>query len=221
MPKKTAEKKSGKKKYLVIVESPAKAKTIEKFLGKDFKVMSSMGHIRDLPKSTMAVDVNDNFKPRYIVIKGKAKVINELKSVAKKSEKVYLAPDPDREGEAIAWHLAQVLKVNEEDLSRIEFNEITKQAVQSALLAPRSIDMQRVNAQQTRRILDRLVGYKISPLLWKNIRRGLSAGRVQSAAMRLISDREAEINAFKKEEYWSIQTILETEKKENVIAYVF
>lgn len=207
-----------KKKYLVIVESPAKAKTIEKFLGKDFGVLASMGHIRDLPKSTMAVDVENNFEPRYIVIKGKAPIIKQLKAAAKKSEKVYLAPDPDREGEAIAWHLEQLLEVEPENVKRIEFNEITKHAVQDALNHPRQIDLLRVNAQQARRILDRLVGYRISPLLWKNVRRGLSAGRVQSAAMRLICDREALINVFVKEEYWSIAVLFSTEKEELIQA---
>jgi DNA topoisomerase-1 len=224
--KKTKAKATGgrskfKKKYLVIVESPAKAKTIEKFLGKDYGVLASMGHVRDLPKSRLAVDVDHGFEPQYIVIKGKTKLIKQLKEAAQKSEMVYLAPDPDREGEAIAWHLAQVLGVTADHMKRIEFNEITKSAVQAALQAPRDIDMHRVNAQQTRRILDRLVGYKISPLLWKNVLRGLSAGRVQSVAMRIICDREAEIESFRPEEYWSITAQLLTGRQEAVTAQLF
>ncbi len=219
--KKKAATSTFRKKFLVIVESPAKAKTIEKFLGKDYGVRASMGHIRDLPKSRMAVDIDNGYAPHYMVIKGKAKLIKELKGAAQQCEKVYLAPDPDREGEAIAWHLAQVLGKAPELLKRIEFNEITKHAVQDALQNPRDIDMQRVYAQQTRRILDRLVGYRISPLLWKNVLRGSSAGRVQSVALRIICDREKEIQAFEPEEYWTIDTVLQTADEEPVQAQVF
>ncbi|MFA5927898.1 MAG: type I DNA topoisomerase [Candidatus Margulisiibacteriota bacterium] len=200
-------------KSLVIVESPAKAKTIEKFLGKDFKVAASMGHVRDLPRSKLSVDLENNFQPTYVVMKDRKKIITNLKDLIKKVQNVYLAPDPDREGEAIAWHLAQVLDV-EDKAQRIEFNEITKKAVQDALLHSRNIDMHRVEAQQARRILDRIVGYKISPLLWKKIQKGLSAGRVQSVAVRLICEREAEINAFKEQEYWTINALLETAGRE-------
>ena len=198
-------------KYLVIVESPAKAKTIEKFLGKDFQVKASMGHVRDLPKHRLSIDIEKNFEPKYVVLKNKAKIINDLKKSLTNVKNVYLAPDPDREGEAIAWHLVKALKI-EKIAKRIEFNEITEKAVQEALKNPREIDINRVEAQQTRRILDRIVGYKISPLLWKKIQKGLSAGRVQSVAVKLICEREAEINAFQKEEYWTIKATLKTEK---------
>lgn len=191
-------------KYLVIVESPAKAKTIEKYLGRNYKVVASVGHIRDLPKSKMGVDVENNYEPHYISIRGKGPVIKELKKYAKKAEKVYLASDPDREGEAIAWHLAHLLDLDLADKNRVVFNEITKDAVKSAFKEPRSINVDLVDAQQARRILDRLVGYSISPLLWKKVKKGLSAGRVQSVALKIIMDREAEINAFEPEEYWSI-----------------
>lgn len=191
-------------KSLVIVESPAKAKTIEKYLGKKFTVKASMGHVVDLPKSQYGVDVKNGFKPKYIKIRGKAKLINELKQSASKADAVYLATDPDREGEAISWHLANVLDLGSKYLKRIEFNEITKRAVEDSLKHPRDINMNLVNAQQARRILDRIVGYELSPLLWKKVRRGLSAGRVQSVALRLICEREQEIKDFVIEEYWSI-----------------
>jgi len=189
---------------LVIVESPAKAKTIGKYLGSKFIVKASMGHIRDLPKSQIGVEVENDFQPKYITIRGKGSVLKELRDASKKVKKVYLAADPDREGEAIAWHLAHYLEIDEKDACRVVFNEITKQAVKDAFKTPRPIDMDLVNAQQARRVLDRLVGYKISPLLWKKVKKGLSAGRVQSVAVKLIYDRENEINAFIPEEYWSI-----------------
>lgn len=192
-------------KSLVIVESPAKAKTIEKYLGRKFSVKASMGHVVDLPKSQFAVDVKNGFKPKYINIRGKGKLIRELKDAAEKADAVYLATDPDREGEAISWHLANTLGVKGKPVRRIQFNEITKKAVVDALKHPRDIDMNRVNAQQARRILDRIVGYQLSPLLWKKVRRGLSAGRVQSVAVRLVCDREQEIATFIPEEYWSIE----------------
>ena len=191
-------------KYLVIVESPAKAKTIEKYLGKNYKVVASVGHIRDLPKSKMGVDTENNYEPHYISIRGKGPVIKELKRLAKKADKVYLASDPDREGEAIAWHLAYLLGLDLEDKNRVVFNEITKEAVKAAFKEPRSINVDLVDAQQARRILDRLVGYSISPILWKKVKKGLSAGRVQSIALKIIIDRENEIRAFVPEEYWSI-----------------
>lgn len=190
--------------YLVIVESPAKAKTIEKYLGKKYAVKASMGHVRDLPKSQMGVDTENNYDPKYITIRGKGPVLKELKTAAKKAKKVYLAADPDREGEAIAWHLAHSLNIDEESECRVVFNEITKTAVKDAFKHPRSINMDLVDAQQARRILDRLVGYNISPLLWKKVKKGLSAGRVQSIAVKMIIDREKEIKAFIPEEYWSI-----------------
>lgn len=197
-------------KSLVIVESPAKAKTIEKFLGRKFTVRASMGHVRDLPKSQLGVDVDNGFEPKYITIRGKGDILKELRDGARKADKVYLATDPDREGEAISWHLAQVLGISPSDPCRIEFHEITKSAIQKAIKKPRAIDGHRVEAQQARRILDRLVGYKLSPLLWRKVRRGLSAGRVQSVAVRLIVDREDQIRAFKPEEYWSITAKLLT-----------
>jgi len=191
--------------YLVIVESPAKAKTIERYLGKKYKVKASMGHVRDLPKSQIGVDVEHNFEPKYITIRGKGSVLKELKTAAKKAKKVYLAADPDREGEAIAWHLAHSLDVDINSDCRVVFNEITKDAIKESFKHPRSINMDLVDAQQARRVLDRLVGYKISPILWKKVKKGLSAGRVQSVAVRLIIDRENEIKAFVPEEYWSIE----------------
>lgn len=193
---------------LVIVESPAKAKTIQKYLGKDYNVIASMGHIRDLPKSTIGVDIENHFKPKYINIKGKEALIKELKSAAKKSDTIYLATDPDREGEAISWHLANLLSLDTQEPNRVTFNEITKTGVKSGMEHPRQIDQNLVDAQQARRILDRIVGYKISPFLWKKVKSGLSAGRVQSVAVRLIVDREEEIRAFKVEEYWSIDAKL-------------
>lgn len=189
---------------LVIVESPAKAKTIGKYLGSKYIVKASMGHIRDLPKSQMGVEFQNDFQPKYITIRGKGNVLKDLKEASKKVKKIYLAADPDREGEAIAWHLAHYLDLNESDACRVVFNEITKQAVKDAFKAPRPINMDLVNAQQARRVLDRLVGYKISPLLWKKVKKGLSAGRVQSVAVKLVIDRENEIKAFEPEEYWSI-----------------
>ncbi|WP_239617055.1 type I DNA topoisomerase [Cohnella mopanensis] len=197
---------------LVIVESPAKAKTIGKYLGSKFIVKASMGHIRDLPKSQIGVEVENDFQPKYITIRGKGSVLKELRDASKKVKKIYLAADPDREGEAIAWHLAHYLEIDEKDACRVVFNEITKQAVKDAFKNPRPIDMDLVNAQQARRVLDRLVGYKISPLLWKKVKKGLSAGRVQSVAVKLIYDRENEINAFIPEEYWSITAHLEKGK---------
>lgn len=189
---------------LVIVESPAKAKTIGKYLGKNYIVKASMGHVIDLPKSQTGVDIENNFKPKYITIRGKGEILKELKAAKKKVKHVYLAADPDREGEAIAWHLAHYLGLDEDENCRVVFNEITKQAVQEAFKNPRKIDMNLVNAQQARRILDRLVGYKISPLLWKKVKKGLSAGRVQSVAVKLIIDRENEIDNFEPVEYWTI-----------------
>ena len=189
---------------LVIVESPAKAKTIKKYLGKGYEVTASMGHVRDLPASRLNVDVKNDFKPKYQIIKGKEKLVNELKEAAEKSDKVFLATDPDREGEAISWHLATILKLNMDDTDRVTFNEITKTGVKNGMENPRAIDMNLVNAQQARRILDRLVGYKLSPFVSQKIRRGLSAGRVQSVAVRLIVDREEEIRAFVPQEYWSL-----------------
>ncbi|WP_427814016.1 type I DNA topoisomerase [Enterococcus sp. 22-H-5-01] len=191
-------------KYLVIVESPAKAKTIEKYLGRNYKVVASVGHVRDLPKSKMGIDVENNYEPHYISIRGKGDVIKSLKQAAKKAQKVYLASDPDREGEAIAWHLAYLLGLDLNDKNRVVFNEITKDAVKAAFKEPRTIDVSRVDAQQARRALDRLVGYSISPILWKKVKKGLSAGRVQSIALKMIIDREQEIRDFIPEEYWSI-----------------
>lgn len=192
-------------RYLVIVESPAKAKTIKKFLGTNYEVLASNGHVRDLPKSQMGIDIVHDFEPKYITIRGKGDLLAKLRKEVKKADKVYLATDPDREGEAISWHLAQTLKLQDKDSSRITFNEITKNAVKSSIKQARDIDMGLVNAQQARRILDRMVGYKISPLLWAKIKRGLSAGRVQSVALRIICDREDEINAFVPEEYWNLE----------------
>ena len=199
--KKTATKT---KKNLVIVESPAKAKTIEKYLGRNYKVVASVGHIRDLKKSTMSVDIENNYEPQYINIRGKGPLINALKKEAKHAKAIYLASDPDREGEAIAWHLAHILGLDVHEKNRVVFNEITKDAVKDAFKEPRSIDLDLVDAQQARRILDRLVGYSISPILWKKIKKGLSAGRVQSIALKLIIDREHEIDSFIPEEYWTI-----------------
>ncbi len=193
---------------LVIVESPAKAKTIKKYLGSNYKVVASMGHLRDLPKSQLGVDIENNFEPKYITIRGKGDLLGKLKKDAKTANKVYLATDPDREGEAISWHLANLLDISPDAQCRIAFNEITKNAVKAAVKSPSKINTDLVNAQQTRRILDRIVGYKISPLFWKNIKKGLSAGRVQSVATRLVCDREDEINKFVPVEYWSINANL-------------
>ncbi len=195
---------------LVIVESPAKAKTIGKYLGSKYIVKASMGHVRDLPKSQIGVEVENDFNPKYITIRGKGSVLKELKDASKKVKKIYLAADPDREGEAIAWHLAHVLDVDQTETCRVVFNEITKQAVKDAFKTPRKINMDLVNAQQARRILDRLVGYKVSPLLWKKIKKGMSFGRVQSVAVKIVLDRENEISEFVPEEYWSITTKLKT-----------
>jgi DNA topoisomerase-1 len=197
---------------LVIVESPAKAKTIGKYLGSKFIVKASMGHIRDLPKSQIGVEVDRNFEPKYITIRGKGSILKELKDASKKVKRIYLAADPDREGEAIAWHLAHYLDLDADEACRVVFNEITKDAVKDAFKTPRKINQDLVNAQQARRILDRLVGYKISPLLWKKVKKGLSAGRVQSVAVKLIMDRENEIKAFEPEEYWSITVLLDAGK---------
>ncbi|MGP3435903.1 type I DNA topoisomerase [Streptococcus agalactiae] len=203
--KKTSKKKTATaKKNLVIVESPAKAKTIEKYLGRNYKVVASVGHIRDLKKSSMSIDFENNYEPQYINIRGKGPLINDLKKEAKKAKKVYLASDPDREGEAISWHLAHILDLDKEDRNRVVFNEITKDAVKNAFVEPRQINMDLVDAQQARRVLDRIVGYSISPILWKKVKKGLSAGRVQSVALKLIIDRENEIKAFQPEEYWTI-----------------
>ncbi|MBR0484701.1 MAG: type I DNA topoisomerase [Oscillospiraceae bacterium] len=198
---------------LVIVESPAKAKTIQKYLGTGYEVIASMGHVRDLPKSKLGVDVDNGFAPQYMDMKGKEDVIKELKKKAQKSEYVYLATDPDREGEAISWHLAQMLNLDLNADNRVAFNEITKTGVQTGMSNPHKIDLDLVNAQQARRILDRLVGYKLSPFLWKKVKRGLSAGRVQSVAVRLIVDREEEIKAFVPKEYWSIDAVLNASRK--------
>ncbi|MFC1873376.1 type I DNA topoisomerase [Chloroflexota bacterium] len=200
------------KKNLVIVESPAKAKTLSKILGKDYNIKASLGHIRDLPKSRLGVDVDNDFAPKYVVPRRKSKIVTELKKAAKAASTVYLATDPDREGEAISWHIAEVTKQNNIHYRRVVFHEITEEAIKQAFKHPRIIDMQLVNAQQARRIIDRLVGYKISPLLWKNVRRGLSAGRVQSIALKIIVDREREIEKFIPEEYWSIEAELAEEK---------
>jgi DNA topoisomerase-1 len=197
-----------KKKNLVIVESPAKAKTISKFLGRNYKVEASMGHVIDLPKSKLGIDIEDDFEPNYITIRGKGKTLSKLRKAAKKSEDVYLATDPDREGEAISWHLSHALKLSEEENNRIEFNEITKNAIKNAIEKPRKIDKNLVDAQQARRLLDRIVGYRLSPLLWKKVRKGLSAGRVQSVAVRLICEREEEIRNFEEEEYWTLEVSL-------------
>lgn len=200
-------------KTLVIVESPAKAKTISKFLGRRYVVKASMGHVRDLPRSQFGVDVEDDFKPKYITVRGQGKILQELRNAAKKVDNVLLATDPDREGEAISWHLAQSLKLDEAGPNRIEFREITKPAIQRAVKEPRQIDNRLVDAQQARRVLDRLVGYELSPLLWAKVKRGLSAGRVQSVALRLVCDREAEVQAFVPEEYWSITAHLASGSK--------
>ena len=201
---------------LIIVESPAKANTIKKFLGGNTKVVASMGHIRDLPKSRLGVDVDNDFEPQYINIRGKADLIKSLKREAQKAKKVYLATDPDREGEAIAWHLAHILEIPEDSVCRVTFNEITKEAVKQSIKEPRKIDMNLTDAQQARRVLDRIVGYKMSPVLWKKVRRGLSAGRVQSVAVKLIVDREEEIANFIPEEYWNIFAMLLEEKSGKV-----
>ena len=198
---------------LVIVESPAKAKTISKFLGKNFVVKSSFGHVRDLPKSKMGIDIEHNFAPQYINNRDKSKVIKELKDAAKKNKEILFATDEDREGEAISWHLAQVLDVDPAKAQRIAFHEITKSAIEHAIANPRALDLKMVDAQQARRILDRLVGYELSPFLWRKVAKGLSAGRVQSVAMRLTVEREREITDFKPEEYWSVEGVFENKQQ--------
>ena len=207
--------------YLVIVESPAKVKTIKKFLGSNYTVAASQGHVRDLPKSQLGIDVENDYEPKYITIRGKGEILATLRKEAKKSDKVYLATDPDREGEAISWHLAAALKLDEKKMRRITFNEITKNAVKASLKAPRDIDMDLVDAQQARRELDRMVGYKISPLLWAKVKRGLSAGRVQSVALRIVADREAEIDAFIPEEYWSLDAQLKVKGEKRPLTAKF
>ena len=204
-------------KYLVIVESPAKVKTIKKFLGSNYEVVASQGHVRDLPKSTLGIDTEHDFEPKYITIRGKGDILAHLRREVKKADKVYLATDPDREGEAISWHLAQALKIEDKDINRISFNEITKNAVKASIKEPRKLDMNLVDAQQSRRILDRMVGYRISPVLWEKVKRGLSAGRVQSVALRIICDREAEINAFIPEEYWTIDGIFKVKGEKKLL----
>lgn len=196
-------------KYLVIVESPAKAKTIKKYLGANYEVMASNGHVRDLPKSQLGIDIENDCEPKYITIRGKGELLAKLRKEVKKADKIYLATDPDREGEAISWHLSKALKLEDKKVNRITFNEITKNAIKSSIKQPREIDMDLVDAQQARRVLDRLVGYQISPLLWAKVKRGLSAGRVQSVALRIICDREEEINAFVPEEYWTLDAALQ------------
>ena len=202
-------------KYLVIVESPAKAKTINKFLGSNYHVVASNGHVRDLPKSQLGIDIENDFEPKYITIRGKGDILAMLRKEVKKADKVYLATDPDREGEAISWHLAKALKLEDDQIHRITFNEITKSAIKASIKEARGIDMGLVDAQQSRRILDRMVGYKISPVLWAKVKRGLSAGRVQSVALRIICDREQEIDSFIPEEYWTLDVLLDVkgEKK--------
>jgi len=204
---------------LVIVESPAKAKTIKQYLGKSYSVMASFGHVRDLPKSQLGIDIENDFAPKYITIRGKGDLLAKLKKAAKESKKIYLATDPDREGEAISWHLAQLLDIDEKEKCRITFNEITKTAVKNAITEPRVVDRDLVDAQQARRVLDRIVGYKISPILWKKVKKGLSAGRVQSVTCKLICDREKEIENFQAEEYWLIEAALfEKNSKTNFTA---
>ena len=208
-------------RYLVIVESPAKVKTIKKFLGSNYVVTASNGHVRDLPKSQLGIDVEHDYEPKYITIRGKGEILAGLRKEVKKADKVYLATDPDREGEAISWHLSQALKLEDKKTYRISFNEITKNAVKASLKNAREIDMDLVNAQQTRRILDRIVGYKISPVLWAKVKRGLSAGRVQSVALRIIADREEEINAFIPEEYWTLSANLKVKGERKLLEAKF
>ena len=208
-------------KYLVIVESPAKVKTVKKYLGANYEVAASMGHVRDLPKSRLGIDVEHDFEPKYITIRGKGELLASLRKAAKKADKVYLATDPDREGEAISWHLCKALKLDEKKTYRISFNEITKKAVKESLKHAREINMDLVDAQQARRVLDRVVGYKISPLLWAKVKRGLSAGRVQSVALRIIADREEEINAFIPEEYWTLDANLKVDSEKKLLSAKF
>ena len=204
-----------KAKELVIVESPSKAKTIEKYLGSDYRVTASMGHLRDLPKSELGVDIEHGFAPKYIAVKEKKELIDELKAASQKAPVVYLATDPDREGEAISWHLKELLNLPDEKAKRVTFNEITKKVVTDSIQHPRSIDQDLVDAQQARRILDRIVGYEISPLLWKKVKRGLSAGRVQSVATRMVVDREEEIRRFESREYWLLDAFLKRSPDED------
>lgn len=208
-------------RYLVIVESPAKVKTIKKFLGSNYVVTASQGHVRDLPKSQLGIDVENDFEPKYITIRGKGDILANLRKEVKKADKIYLATDPDREGEAISWHLYVALKLEGKKVYRISFNEITKNAVKASIKDAREINMNLVDAQQARRALDRMVGYKISPLLWAKVKRGLSAGRVQSVALRIIADREEEIDAFIPEEYWTLDATIhvEGEKKPLVASF--
>ena len=208
-------------KYLVIVESPAKVKTIKKFLGANYDVEASNGHVRDFPKSQFGIDVEHDFEPKYITIRGKGEILAKLRKEVKKADKIYLATDPDREGEAISWHLSKALKLEDKKVYRISFNEITKNAVKASLKNPREIDMDLVDAQQARRVLDRIVGYKISPLLWAKVKRGLSAGRVQSVALRIIADREEEINAFIPEEYWTLDADLKVKGERKLLTAKF
>ena len=197
---------------LVIVESPSKAKTIEKYLGKDYEVVASVGHLRDLPEKTFGVNIENNFEPKYQIMPAKRELVKKLVKMAKEADNVYLATDPDREGEAISWHISKLLKIDDSEKCRVTFNEITKNAVLNGIKSPRSIDLSLVDAQQARRILDRIVGYKLSPLLWKKIRKGLSAGRVQSVAVKMICDREEEINNFVPKEFWTLDATFKTEK---------
>ena len=208
-------------RYLVIVESPAKVKTIKKFLGSNYVVTASNGHVRDMPKSQMGIDIENDYEPKYITIRGKGEILAKLRKEVKKADKIYLATDPDREGEAISWHLSKALKLEDKKVYRISFNEITKNAVKASLKNPREIDMDLVDAQQARRVLDRIVGYKISPLLWEKVKRGLSAGRVQSVALRIIADREEEINAFIPEEYWTLDADLKVKGERKLLTAKF
>ena len=208
-------------RYLVIVESPAKVKTIKKFLGSNYVVTASNGHVRDMPKSQMGIDIENDYEPKYITIRGKGEILAKLRKEVKKADKIYLATDPDREGEAISWHLSKALKLEDKKVYRISFNEITKNAVKASLKNPREIDMDLVDAQQARRVLDRIVGYKISPLLWAKVKRGLSAGRVQSVALRIIADREEEINAFITEEYWTLDADLKVKGERKLLTAKF
>ena len=208
-------------RYLVIVESPAKVKTIKKFLGSNYVVTASNGHVRDMPKSQMGIDIENDYEPKYITIRGKGEILAKLRKEVKKADKIYLATDPDREGEAISWHLSKALKLEDKKVYRISFNEITKNAVKASLKNPREIDMDLVDAQQARRVLDRIVGYKISPLLWAKVKRGLSAGRVQSVALRIIADREEEINAFIPEEYWTLDADLKVKGERKLLIAKF
>ena len=208
-------------RYLVIVESPAKVKTIKKFLGSNYVVTASNGHVRDMPKSQMGIDIENDYEPKYITIRGKGEILAKLRKEVKKADKIYLATDPDREGEAISWHLSKALKLEDKKVYRISFNEITENAVKASLKNPREIDMDLVDAQQARRVLDRIVGYKISPLLWAKVKRGLSAGRVQSVALRIIADREEEINAFIPEEYWTLDADLKVKGERKLLTAKF